>query len=127
MYVFTETWLDDRIASPQLFNTDYNVFRVDRGLHNSSRQRGGGVLIAVSKNVNVAPVNLSSGHTVQNLWVKITINDKTIFLGVIYIPPDKSKDCDYVRLQLATVDEIMSRSERSDIILFGDFNQPHVE
>ncbi|XP_055543203.1 uncharacterized protein LOC129728773 [Wyeomyia smithii] len=39
----------------------------------------------------------------------------------------KSKDCDYVRLHLATVDEIMSCSYRADIILFGDFNQPHVE
>ncbi|XP_053699084.1 uncharacterized protein LOC128746059 [Sabethes cyaneus] len=126
-YVFTETWLDDRIASRQLFSNDYNVFRVDRGAHNSLRKRGGGVLVAVAKNINAAPVHLSCGQAVENLWIKIAFHDKVIFLGVVYIPPNNSKDCDHIQLHLDTVVEIVNRSDCNEIILFGDFNQPRVE
>ncbi|XP_053698842.1 uncharacterized protein LOC128745791 [Sabethes cyaneus] len=126
-YVFTETWLDDRIASRQLFSNDYNVFRVDRGAHNSLRKRGGGVLVAVAKSINAAPVHLSCGQAVENLWIKIAFHDKVIFLGVVYIPPNNSKDCDHIQLHLDTVVEIVNRSDCNEIILFGDFNQPRVE
>ncbi|XP_055601826.1 uncharacterized protein LOC129750788 [Uranotaenia lowii] len=48
IYAFTETWLDSSVPSSQLFCSDYTVFRCDRNRSNSSRSRGGGVLIAVS-------------------------------------------------------------------------------
>ncbi|XP_055623637.1 uncharacterized protein LOC129767048 [Toxorhynchites rutilus septentrionalis] len=46
--VLTETWLDERINSTHMFGSVYTVFRNDRNHQNSSKSRGGGVLIAIS-------------------------------------------------------------------------------
>ena len=48
--VLTETWLDDAISSTMLFDDNrFTVYRTDRSTTNSTKTRGGGVLIAVKK------------------------------------------------------------------------------
>ncbi|XP_055609144.1 uncharacterized protein LOC129756320 [Uranotaenia lowii] len=48
---FTETWLNDRTLSSQIFCPDYAVFRCDRSSRNSKKSSGGGVLLAVKSNL----------------------------------------------------------------------------
>ncbi|XP_062716443.1 uncharacterized protein LOC134291954 [Aedes albopictus] len=43
----TETWLNDRTASSQVFDNEYTVFRCDRCSSNSNKTSGGGVLLAI--------------------------------------------------------------------------------
>ncbi|XP_055528626.1 uncharacterized protein LOC129720837 isoform X2 [Wyeomyia smithii] len=47
----TETWLDNRTQSSYVLENEYNGFRCDRGLHNNRKTTGGGVLIAVRRNL----------------------------------------------------------------------------
>ena len=46
--VLTETWLDSRTLSRQVFGNNYEVFRCDRNAENSRKSTGGGVLVAVN-------------------------------------------------------------------------------
>ena len=79
--VLTETWLDDRIYSAQLFGSLYTVFRTDRSQLNSRKSRGGGVLIAASTKLTsyIDPAPISS--PVEQLWIV-----------VIYLLPDRKND-----------------------------------
>ena len=47
--IMTETGLDDRIYSQQLFSPSYIAYRCDRSPANSSKSRFGGVLIAIAQ------------------------------------------------------------------------------
>lgn len=70
--VVTETWLDDRIYSAQLFGNRFTVFRNDRNPFNSTKARGGGVLIAVSNRLNYLLDSAHINTSVEQLWVKVT-------------------------------------------------------
>lgn len=43
----TETWLNERTSSSQVFDSNYAVFRCDRCSSNSRKSAGGGVILAV--------------------------------------------------------------------------------
>ncbi|XP_062541593.1 uncharacterized protein LOC134209614 [Armigeres subalbatus] len=127
IYVFTETWLDDCIQSSQLFCSNYAVFRVDRCVTNSSRRRGGGVLIAVSKKIGSSLVTLRNGANIEQLWVKVSVRATDLFVGALYIPPDKSQDRTFMQYHIDAASEICSLRKDSDsMVLFGDFNQPRL-
>jgi len=49
---FTETWLHNNVSSLELNLVNYENYRCDRSLLSSPLTRGGGVLIAVKKNVS---------------------------------------------------------------------------
>ncbi|XP_055623223.1 uncharacterized protein LOC129766661 [Toxorhynchites rutilus septentrionalis] len=83
LIVLTETWLDDRIFSTQLFGPSYAVYRTDRSHLNSHKSRGGGVLIAITRRLtsylDPAPISL----LLEQLWVLVEVNHNTISIGVI--------------------------------------------
>ena len=56
----TETWLTGSHNSAEYFPPDYYVFRRDRYTVLESTARGGGVLIAVSKNMGADIIDLGS-------------------------------------------------------------------
>ncbi|XP_055527991.1 uncharacterized protein LOC129720536 [Wyeomyia smithii] len=127
VYVFTETNLDDRIQSCQLFNNDFCVYRVDRCASNSQRQSGGGVLIAVKRLYASSVVQLTAADNIEHLWVKIAIEPLPLFIGVLYLPPDKSRDINLVMLHIDAVSEISRKfSDIGKLVLLGDFNQPRL-
>jgi len=49
--VLVETWLNDGILNSELGLENFNIYRLDRTPTNSVYSRGGGVLIAVRKNL----------------------------------------------------------------------------
>ncbi|XP_055523028.1 uncharacterized protein LOC129717201 [Wyeomyia smithii] len=127
VYVFTETNLNDRIQSCQLFNNDFCVYRVDRCASNSQRQSGGGVLIAVKRLYASSVVQLTAADNIEHLWVKIAIEPLPLFIGVLYLPPDKSRDINFVMLHIDAVSEISRKfSDIGKLVLLGDFYQPRL-
>lgn len=68
--VLTETWLDEKIYSAQLFGYQYEVFRNDRNHLNSTKKRGGGVLIAIRR-LNGCLDSALVSNTLEHLWVQI--------------------------------------------------------
>ena len=59
IFAFTETWLCSNVNDREIFDTNYfNVFRADRNFSETSRTRGGGVLIATRKNLNAVQIDI---------------------------------------------------------------------
>ena len=122
--VLTETWLDDRILSTQLFGNHYTVFRNDRSPQNSSKSRGGGVLIAVSVKLNCRIDPATIHNTLEQLWVTVETQHSVISIGVVYIPPDRKSDSVLIQQHVDSIGSVLSRLDlHTEALLFGDYNQ----
>ena len=123
--VLTETWLDTNINSVQLFGNVFSVYRCDRNRQNSTKTRGGGVLIAVARHLTscVDPTPVSS--TLEQLWVKVKTPVRDISIGVIYLPPNRRADVVAIESHIHSIGSINSNLNPHDVsLLFGDYNQP---
>lgn len=117
----TETWLNENICNREIFDSRYIVYRRDRCLSRGSKKDGGGVLVAVSRNIPSARVE-SWESDCEDIWVTLKIKCgnivKRIALCVIYLPPP-------VRLEslgrfLENASNVMNHV--SDIVIMGDLN-----
>ncbi|XP_055527412.1 uncharacterized protein LOC129720025 [Wyeomyia smithii] len=122
--VLTETWLDDRILSTQLFGNRYTVFRTDRSDLNSKKTRGGGVLIAVSVRLNcridAAPIH----DTLEQVWVIVETSCSDVSVGVVYLPPDRKSDSQLIQQHIDSIEMVLSRLKpHAQALVFGDYNQ----
>ena len=108
----TDTRLTDMISNPEIFPSNYSIYRNDRNT------RGGGVLIAVSNNTPSNLFNIS--NTVELITIELIINPSTI-LCCLYIPPNNSKDYYDETLQY-----LRSLPSNMDLILLGDLNAPDI-
>ncbi|XP_053690885.1 uncharacterized protein LOC128739423 [Sabethes cyaneus] len=125
--MFTETGLDDRINSIQLFGNSFNVFRCDRSHLNSDKRSFGGVLIAVAKQYSSALFEPVHGKHLEQVCVKATIHGSKFLLCALYLPPDKRNEVAIVDAHIASVRELCgSSSDNSTVIVCGDYNQPHI-
>ncbi|XP_055604703.1 uncharacterized protein LOC129752937 [Uranotaenia lowii] len=99
---FTETWLNDRTLTSQVFSSDYTVFRRDRDPHNSTKSTGGGVLIVIRFGLSGTPIDDESWNDQELVWIRIDLESFSRGLS---------------RLCSLTVPE-------DDILIIGDFNLP---
>ena len=106
--------------STEFFDNSFTVYRADR--HDSSIERGGGVLIAVHNDYSSELIHLNGDNSIEFVCVKINVNDTSdIFLYAAYIPPC-SNAAVYEKHRNA-INEIPSKPADTTIIL-GDFNIP---
>ncbi|XP_062703999.1 uncharacterized protein LOC134286403 [Aedes albopictus] len=125
--VLTETWLDDRVFSSQLFGADYSVFRTDRSAHNSNKSRGGGVLIAVSSHLNCSLDPAPVSDRLEQVWVKVILPANNVSIGVFYLPPDRKNDLDVIHRHIDSIAAVHNNLSDNDLVLqFGDYNLSHV-
>ena len=90
-----------------------------------SRYRSGGIALIV-KNCLVPHINVLKSNSPLIFWFSInhtiTINNETVYCGIVYIPPYRSKysnDDPYLEIQ-RELDRICINSK--NILLMGDFN-----
>lgn len=88
----TETWLNDNVFDFELGFTSYNLYRNDRNSLSYGKKRGGGVLIAMNKIISCDELNVSSVLGIEQVFLKLILNNIKIILGCIYIPPNNSYD-----------------------------------
>lgn len=126
--MLTETWLTESIYDSELFDSRYQVFRRDRAsslLNN--KDRGGGVLIAVSNKYDAIRVS-ESESLIEDLWIKIkmVINCNTVCLNVccVYIPCPPTMF--YLDHFLTKLNKVMDGHTKSNILILGDFNLSQV-
>ncbi|CAH2095525.1 unnamed protein product [Euphydryas editha] len=120
--VFTETWLSVGIYSNEFIDDSrYMVYRRDRCSSSSCKSDGGGVMIAVSRDLLSTRVKTWESDC-EDLWVIINMNINNIFKKVaicaVYLPPpvrleSLSKFLDNTCDVMGLVDEV---------VLLGDFN-----
>ncbi|XP_055615153.1 uncharacterized protein LOC129761455 [Toxorhynchites rutilus septentrionalis] len=102
----------------------YTVFRNDRNHLNSSKSRGGGVLIAVSKRLSCCRDPTPVCTSLEQLWVKITTPHRSLSVGVMYLPPDRKSDSNSINNHISSIGDVLSRLEQNDLALvLGDYNQ----
>lgn len=87
----TESWLTDSISNAELFSEQYEVFRCDRDFKLTGKSRGGGVLLAVNKNLAAVRVDISIDCTeCELLCVKLLFNNFNLYIILLYIAPNTS-------------------------------------
>jgi hypothetical protein len=123
----TETWLHGGIASEEIFDNRYLVFRRDRcDTVFSSRSVGGGVLIAVKKKFSV--FHRPEWNTeLEDLWITIKSSDKDwadANICVAYLPPDTGVEL--FQRHLNRCASICLDSPESTNIILGDYNLPSI-
>lgn len=89
----TETWLNGSVHDSELFSGNFIVYRHDRDMLNSSKSDGGGVLIAVRKNLNSQLVSIPNSQSIESICVKLSSINNNIYLYCLYIPPNSSEIC----------------------------------
>ena len=120
---FTETWLSPDIHSSEILDTRYNVFRNDRNAQNSSKSRGGGVLLAINNKYKCSQVS-SEDSVTEQVWVKVSIPSRSLIIGCIYLPPKSAVET--YNAHMLSVQSICDLNPNCDIVVVGDFNLPNI-
>ena len=123
---FTETWLNVNINNNEIIDDRYIVYRRDRTNSTSSKKDGGGIMLAVSRDIpSVREVTWESDS--ENLWVTLQINInnvmKHISICVVYLPPP---------VKLDTLSNILDNIESKidlcdDLVILGNSNLGFIE
>lgn len=119
----SETWLTPDIADSEVFSDSFNVYRKDRNVQTSDKQRGGGVLIAVRSGHESFQITVDAGN-VEHVFVRVDINRVKFIFGCVYIPPKSSSQMYYCHAQ--AVKTIMEKYVNDNVIIFGDYNMPNL-
>ena len=90
--VLTETWLDSRTLSHQVFGPEFEVFLCDRGPVNSRKLSGGGVLVAVTRRLKTKEVKKDLWDSIEQVWVCIELANRKVYLCGIHVSPDRVRD-----------------------------------
>ena len=131
-----ETWLKKSISNNEILpDAQYEVFRNDRSRKthpmdpenpNRYRSNGGGVLLAVSSNLNATTTRLPVSLGIEMLAVKITFpNNEPIIVCTCYRVgtlgmPNHDIIIKYLR-------SLVCKKNPPKIYVVGDFNLPHTD
>lgn len=127
--ILTETWIVDSIASSELFDDRYIVWRRDRDLDLTGQTRGGGVLIAIRRDIT-ATLQPQYQSSAEDLWLTIALkqrNNNTIFtlnLCVIYVCKQNLGFSFSQQLHnfLSKLDDVILKKPDDAYLIIGDFN-----
>lgn len=106
--------MHEGVLDSEVVPSSYKLIRKDR------TTRGGGVAIAIKKNVKFSRLEDISNH--ESVWCRINFYGKSIFLGAVYRPPNSSPE--YLEIMHDYIAQ--HTNSRSKIILCGDFNLPGI-
>lgn len=127
--VLTETWLHDGIKTEELFSDMFTVWRRDRDYSSTGQSRGGGVLIAVKRELS-AHARPEWHSTAEDIWVTInfTGNKKnlplTLHLGCVYLC-EQNRGLSFSSQLANFCDKVLAVSTQNPsdkLVIMGDFN-----
>jgi hypothetical protein len=115
--VFTETKIDNTIASSEFLPKNYNGYiRKDRNTE------GGGVLIAVKNSLVVDEVALESMNS-EIVCARLTLHKSSpMYILAYYRPPDNVASVDGLEHALEDLSSLTKNNNKCCIIAAGDFN-----
>ncbi|XP_055309013.1 uncharacterized protein LOC129572922 [Sitodiplosis mosellana] len=130
IYMICEDKLDDSVNSSEVFPPNFNVYRCDRSeetelWQKTKKKRGGGVLIAIEKSIKSQLVGTGASFGAEQIWAKIILNNRNIFLVEAYLRPDSPVEV--YEANMGALREITAKMQTEDVlILSGDFNLPNL-
>ncbi|XP_050515099.1 uncharacterized protein LOC126890284 [Diabrotica virgifera virgifera] len=129
IFAFTETWLNSSVYDSELFDPElFTVIRSDRDFLATGTTRGGGVLLAVNKALNVIPIDVYSicaaiaEVKLIDVVISKVVSKKIVFyLVLVYIPPQTPlAELELFLECLETVECLFNET----VLVLGDFNIP---
>lgn len=121
--IITETWLQSEVHSSELGLSNYNVFRKDRDLAALGVSKGGGVLVAINKQISAQDITPES--SLEQLFIKINFsNNNKFILCANYFQPNSSEQLfnDHARF----IEEMHTKHKEYEFIFAGDYNLPNI-
>ncbi|XP_053955139.1 uncharacterized protein LOC128861205 [Anastrepha ludens] len=115
----TETWLQPAIHDGEVLDPTYNIYRRDRNQATSGCQRGGGVLIATKRHIQVESIQIKENN-IEELFIKIKINNDNLILGCVYIPPHTTYEAYHTHL--SAISFLSDSFQNASLLVLGDFN-----
>ncbi|CAG5078519.1 Protein of unknown function [Cotesia congregata] len=123
IYCVSESWLNSTISNGEVVEDTFKLFRKDRDSQTSKFARGGGVLIAVHRNITAELVPLNK-HNIEQVFIKIKeSNGEVIIIGCVYLPPQSTVEI--FKDHLDTIHYINNIYPNAKIIIIGDYNIPN--
>lgn len=120
--LLVETWLNKDFFDEEVFDTTiYLVYRKDRDYVKCNCTKGGGIIIAVKRNLISSLCSLSDSDTiVDQLCVQFKGEVGNLLLNLSYIPPC-SPDSLYEK-HVQNIMDLVSKYSDHELVVFGDFN-----
>jgi exonuclease III len=116
LIAITETWLNNDVSDNELLNSNYTIYRRDRSV--SSSKRGGGILLAIKKDLNSS---LIISHSVSEI---MAIYVQNIVFILCYRPPRSGID-EFVSNLNVIITSVQKSYEK--VCILGDFNFPDLK
>ncbi|XP_050709044.1 uncharacterized protein LOC126993921 [Eriocheir sinensis] len=120
MIAITESWINtaDRHFLPELEIEGYKLFHQDR-----IGRKGGGVALFIRDNLKCVINNsIKEDSNTESLWVETIGRKEKLVIGVLYRPPNLTRDSSQPLLQ-----EISGASRYRNVCVIGDFNYRNIE
>lgn len=119
----TETNLNNSVYDAELLDSRYNIYRRDRSTTAVRKTEGGGIVIAVKKDIEVIR-QVSWDSAVEDLWITVlSRSDKKINICLCYLPPDLPIDL-LESFYNNCHEIILNSSFDDDFVCIGDYNTP---
>ena len=118
----SESWLNANISDGEVMDNTYMIFRKDRDSYTSIHTRGGGVFIAVKRNILAEMLPIDKNH-IEQIFIKIkSSNNGDLIIGCVYIPPQSPTKIytDHVE----TITHLQIKYPDSKLLIIGDYNIP---
>ena len=77
------------VSDVELGLSNFNIFRADRSFSVSGKVRGGGVLVAVKKDICSSTIFI--GQSVESIYLRLQIKEFNFIVGGVYIPPGSAE------------------------------------
>ena len=128
----TETWLVDGVSDSELFDDRYIVWRRDRDLQKTGQSRGGGVLLAIRREIAVHE-RIEWWSTAEDLWVTILLKSPhssfKIHLCIVYLCEQNLGFSFGSQLDnhLTMVSNVMHLNPLDKFLILGDYNLSGIE
>ena len=109
----TEIWHPDvnnlNFLHKWIWNTS---IRVDR--------EGGGAATIINPQIKTHPREDLNDSLVEAVWCEVYLDNRTILIGSVYIPPENEESMELFINKLETIS-----SQNENVVVMGDFNAKH--
>ena len=117
----SETWLHPTISSSLICPPGFHIIRKDRIC-----TRGGGVAILCRNDWKIENIQ-NMDNPFECLWVRITTQNSSFNIAVVYHPPEHDYDAnDLVDFLTESSEQLLTENPNAKIIITGDLNKLNI-
>lgn len=120
--VLVETWLVASVNTAEFIDPRYTVFRRDRNRTLTGKMDGGGVLVAVRKELVASRLDNWENTQIEQIYVSIPMRSLNIIICAVYIPP--VSPATFYDIFSNNLESIFLSEPNNIFCVLGDMNLP---